>query len=238
MTWGLTIGQLSVQAYRRLGVLPAGGVPTDDQFNQAIIAFNAMALGMQADGINLFRQTQISLNIPAGIGYSGNPYVILPQIANFEQARWVVTPGPNQYERPLGVQSYIDYMNQPNKLSKSSSGPSIYCFDPQSTQSNLYLWPLPTNGGTLNATVARLANTVSLPSDPLDFPPSWVEGLYWCLADRLMDDEGVAAADDATATRISTHAALFYEKLLNYDRPDSIWIRPYGKAGSGKFWRG
>ena len=230
---------LAQRAYRRLGILPAGGVPTDDQFEQAVICYNSMATGQQADGPSLFRLTQVSLTIPTNIGYPGSPYVITPQIVNFIDGRWVVTPPPNLYERPMGYFSYEDYMTLPNKLAPSSSGPSVWCYDKQVTQSNLYLWPLPAHGGTLNATVARYANAVADRNDPIDFPPEWMEGLSYALADRLAADEGIpdAQGGQATMQSIQEHALAFWAKLESYDRPQSVFMRPYGKAGSGKFWR-
>lgn len=236
-TWSLTAGQLIARAYRILGNLTPPWAPTDDQMTQGIISLNGMLKGWQNDGINLFRQTQLSLTIPVGVGYFGNPFIITPKVMNFEEGRWVVQPAPNLYERPLGVYSYIDYMNLPNKLSQASSGPSVVCFDRQVSTSGLYIWPLPTNGGTLNCTVARTVNDVNLASDPVDFPDEWTEGGIYNLADRLMDDSAMAAADPQTAQRIQTHAVAFYEKLLNFDRPDSIYVRPWGRKGSGRSWR-
>jgi len=233
----LTMLGLAQRAYRILGILPSGGVPDDDQFEQAVIAYNYMATGQQADGPSLFRLTQIQLTIPAGVGYPLNPFIITPQIVNFIDGRWVVTPPPNLFERPMGYFTYEDYMTLPNKLAPSGSGPSIWCFDKQTTQSNLYIWPLPSNGGTLNATVARYADQAALPGDPLDFPPEWHQGLVYALADRLMDDEGVAAADQVTAQRISERALAFWSSLENFDRPTSVMLRPFGRSGSGKFWR-
>ena len=236
-TFSLTAGGFITRAYRILGVLPSGGVPTDDQFQQGIIALNAMLMGWQADGINLYRQTQLSLVVAAGAGVPGNPVSITPLIMGFEEGRWVVTPPPNLFERPLGTFSYIDYQTLPNKLAGSTSGPSVVMFDKQESASNLYLWPPPTYGGTLNCTVGRSVNNVAVPSDPVDVPNEWTEGVIYNLADRLMDDEGVAAADPATAANIQQRAMVFYGKLLNFDRPNSVYIRPWGKAGRGRMWR-
>jgi hypothetical protein len=240
--FSLTAGGMITLAYRKLGILPAGGSPTDDQTNQGIILLNIMLKGMQADGINLYRQQQLSLTVPTGVGYAGNPYQIEPLIMGFEEGRWVISQGisqgqPGYYERPLGTYAYVDYMMLPNKGAQSSSGPSIVCFDKQATASNFYFWPLPMFGGTFNCTVARTVDDVNLPTDSMDFPIEWTEGMAYNLADRLMDDEGVAAADQATATRITQRAVAFYEKLTNFDRPTSVFIRPYGRSSSRLYQR-
>lgn len=238
-TWSVTAGTLITQAHRYLGILPAGGSPTDDQFTQGIFALNAMLKGWQADGINLYRQTQLSLTVPFGVGFAGTPFQVTPLIMGFEDGRWVVSPAPNLFERPLGVFSYADYMTLPNKLSQSSSGPSIVCFDKQANASNFYFWPLPASSGTFNCTVGRTVNDVLTPADALDFPSEWTEGAAYSLADRLMEFEGVADAEggQATAQRITAHAEAFYAKLVNFDRPTSVYVRPWGRAGQGRFWR-
>jgi hypothetical protein len=220
-----------------LGILPASGVPTDDQFEQFLVVYNSMALGMQADGPNLYRLTQLSLTVPANVGYAGNPFVMPNIILGLLDGRWVVTPAPNLYERPLGPYSYEDYMRLPNKLAPSSSGPSIIVLDKQVTASWLYFWPLPTFGGTCNVTVARQVNSIAQPTDPLDFPPEWWDSLSYVMADRLAQDEGIAEASPATMQQISQKAAEFLAKLENFDRPTSVMLRPYGRAGTGKIWR-
>lgn len=237
-TYTLTAGEMATRAYRIIGNLQAPAyTPTADQMNQAIIALNIMLKGMQADGINLYRQTQLQLAIPAGIGYAGNPFEITPLVLGMEEVRLQIQPAPNLYERPLAIYSYIDYMNLPNKLSNNTSGPSVVTLDRQTTQSNLYMWPLATNGCILNGTFGRTVNDVNVSTDAIDAPIEWMEGLTYTLADRLLDDEGTASADPATAQRVAIHAVAFYKKLLDFDRPSSVFVRPWGRKGSGKFWR-
>jgi hypothetical protein len=247
-TYSLTAGQMITRAYRILGQLSSmaqGQAPTADQMAQGFIALNIMLKGLQAKGINLGRQTQLSITvsalqgIPSAYGSGGpvNPPSSFGLVMGLEDARWLVSPAPNFYERPLAIYSYLDYMTLPNKQASSNSGPSVICFDKQNTASNFYLWPLPTFGGTLNMSVGRTINDVALTTDTIDFPIEWDEGLMYSLADRLMDDGGVAAADPATADRIVKHAAAFMEDLLNFDRPASVYIRPWGKRGTGRLWR-
>jgi hypothetical protein len=239
-TFTLTAGQMITRAFRLLGQLTPPWTPTDDQMNEGIIALNLMLKSMQADGINLYRQTQEALVIPAGQGLPatiGTPFQITPPIMGIEDARLVVQPSPNIFERPLAVYSYGDYMNLPNKQQANTTGPSVICIDKQVGVTNIYIWPLASSGCTINATVARTVNDVSVSSDPVDAPPEWMEGLTYSLADRLMEENGVAAADPSTAERITQHAVAFYQKCLNFDRPTSVYVRPWGRKGSGRFWR-
>jgi hypothetical protein len=232
----MNMQQLATRAYRRLGILPAGGVPTDDQMTQAIQCYNAMAIGAQADGPSIFRRTQETWTILPATGSPTAPFVTPAIIMGLMEARVVVTPAPDLFERELGVVEYMDYMQLPNKLASNNQSTQI-CIDKQVTQTNIYVYPLATYGETINATVVRQVNSVQLQTDPIDFPQEWLEDLGYALADRLMDDEGVAAADPKTADRITQRAVAFYEKLMSYDRPTSIFIRPWGRAGSGRFYR-
>jgi hypothetical protein len=215
-----------------LGNLSPPWTPSAFQMTQGLTQANGLLKSLQTDGPNVFRQTPTTLTVSAM-----SPTVpISPYVAGLEEARWVVTPAPNLYERPLGRFQWVDYMNLPNKLSPASS-PSIWMFDRQVDATQLYIWPIVSSGGTINCTTIRTANDISLPSDSLDLPSEWVLGFTYMLADGLMDDQGVAAADPATAARISGHAKLWWDKLDNFDRPTSIFVRPWGKKGSGKFWR-
>ena len=233
----LNAGQMITTAYRRIGNLTPPWTPTDDQTNQGITALNLLLKGWESDGINLHRQTQYQINVAALQGLVGNPASFPVLITGLEECRLQIQPSPNLYERPLGMFTYVQYMQLPNKQAQSTTGPSCYMWDKQVGASNLYLWPLATNGCIINATAARPVNDVLLATDPIDAPIEWNEGIMYNLADRLMDDTGVAASDQVTAQRISLHAAAFYQKLLDYDRPTSVFVKPWGSRGSGKFWR-
>ena len=52
-----------------------------------------------------------------------------------------------------------------------------------------------------------------------------------------MDDNGLGMTDPQTADRITQRAVAFYDKLKNFDRPSSIMFLPYGKKGSGRFYK-
>jgi hypothetical protein len=238
VTWTQNARALLNRGYQRLGVLSTSGVMTDGQANKGLDVLNAMLKGMQADGINLYRQQQVSATVPAMAGCPSNPFVLTPLIMECEECRYVLNPEPDLNEREMGRFQYADYMALPNKMSQSTSGPTIWVFDKQVSQSLFYFFPLNPFSMTINMTVGRTVNDVNTLDDVLDFPSEWTEGMDYAIADRLMDDDGVAAADPATAERISQRAVAFYTKLLNFDRPTSIFLRPYGRARRSKIWRG
>lgn len=227
-----TAGQLITRAYRILGNLEPPWTPSDDQMTQGILAANLMQRGWEADGVNLWRLSQVTLTVPA----LAQSVAITPYVLGVVQASWVVTPAPNLYTRPLGYYSYVDYYNLPNRQAQAGS-PSIYMFDKQDTTSTLYIWPTPQSAGTIIATVARAVTDIATEHDVVDIPGEWAECFVYNLADRLMDDQAVASADPATATHIQQHAMALYAKLLAFDRPTSIFVRPWGQAGRSKIWR-
>jgi hypothetical protein len=235
ISFSLNAGQIIARAYRKIGVLARGQVPTSDQTYAGLEALNLMLKAWQADGINLYRQTQLAISIPAGVGM----VEIVPQCIGVEDCRWVTNVDTtSQFERPIGRFTYQEYMSLPNKNQAVPSGPSAWMFDRQISESNLWFWPQATNGGQINATVARIANDVNAVTDPVDVPQEWQEGTVYSLADRILDEAGLAGTDPQTASRIGERATAFYAKLLSFDRADSVKMKPWGKRGMGFFWRG
>jgi hypothetical protein len=229
VTWSLTAGQIITRAYRILGFLEEPWVPSDDQMTQGILAFNAMLKSFQSDGINLYRQERRTITVPAMTAQ----IEVTPLVQGVEQVSWVVQGGSNPYHRPMGEFSYVDYFNLPNPNSNNTSGPSVYMFNKQDSASYLYIWPLSTLGGSMVATVGRTVNDINAAGDSVDFPSEWTECIIYNLADRLMDDQGMASGDAETAQRITQHALVLYRRLADYDRPTSVFMRPWNKVGQG-----
>lgn len=230
VTSSMNAGQMITRAYRMLGVLPSGGSPTADQMNQGIIVLNYMLKSWQADGINLWRQTQYTISVPAGQGSFDTPVMVTPPVLGVENARLITSQSPFM-TRPLKITAYNDYMLYPNP--KQQSSPTIIVFDKQENTSNFYVWPLPQTPCQIIMTVGRPILDVTQASDTIDVPIEWNMTAVYCLADHLMDDEAGAMSDPATAQRITDKAVNLYQKLLNFDRPTSLYIRPFGKSGTG-----
>jgi hypothetical protein len=233
VSWSLDAGQLIQRAYRVTGQLSTPYNMTDDQATQGILALNGMLKGWQADGISLYRQERVTLTVPAMTA----AITIIPRVMGVEQVSWVVQGGVNPYYRPMGEFSWVDYFNLPNPQSNTTSGPSVWMFNKQDDSSSLYIWPLATLGGQIVASVGRVVNDVNALSDSVDFPDEWTEAAIYGLADRLIDDQGVAQMDPETTRRISMRAAALYAKLCDFDRPSSVWIRPWDRNGSGLTYR-
>ena len=112
--------------------------------------------------------------------------------------------------------------------------PSIFMFDysQQDFDPALRLDGARNLPGTINCSVTRrAAELVDLTSE-IDLPPEWMLACNYLVADALMDDQGMAEQDAATAERIKSHAAYWNAKLLDFDRPTSVFLRSYGKQNN------
>lgn len=232
----LTAQQLFQRAYRMLGILNSDGQMTDDQVNQAIIALNLMLQGWQADGINIWRQTQMSISVGANQGGPGNPVILDPPIMGLENASWVQSFSP-LYKRLCGIYTYNDYNQISNPTESSGSGPSVVMMQKNANQTELYLWPLPTYGGTLVINVGRSVDAVTDQSQTVDVPQEWQETVLYNLASRLVNDDSIGTIDPATAQNILELAGHFYQKLLDFDRPNAVYVRPVGKPARSPYYR-
>lgn len=231
VTWTQTIGGALQRAYLMIGCLaPPTYTMSDFQLTQGLTVANGVLQALQTEGANVFRQTPTSLTVTAG-----TPTVPIPNdVVGIEEARWVQSTNP-LYERPLGRFQWAQYMQLPNK--NAQGAPSIFMFDYQRDTTQLYAWPVNQTSGTINCTTIRRANNVLAVGDAIDLPPEWMLGFDYMLADALMDDQGIAQADPATAQRITGHAQFWKQKLLDFDRPTSVTIKPWGKQGNSAFWR-
>lgn len=211
------LGQLTPPAYAL----------TPDQETNGIIVLNGVLQSMQSWGPNVFRQTAISLTITAGVATVPIPNDVVGVI----EMRFVQSASP-LYERQLGRFQWVDYMSLPTK--NAPGQPTIFMFDYQQDSTQLYLWMVSQIGATLNGSVTRRATEITQLSDTIDLPAEWSEAVDYLVADALMDDQGMAEMDPATADRISKRATYWNQKLQDFDRPSSVFLRPFGRQNSGR----
>lgn len=229
VSWTLTARQALQRAYLMIGALTAPDYTMSDfQLDQGMTVANAVLQGIQVWGANVFRQTPTSLVVTLN-----TPTVPVPNdVMGIEEARWVVSTIP-LYERPLGRFQWVDYFNLPTK--NAQGAPAIYMFDYQRDKTQLYIWPVPTVSGTINCTLIRRAEDVVI-DQTLDLPDEWNEGFTYLLADALIDDQGLADMNPGNTEHIRGRALYWSDYLKNFDRPTSVYLRPWGKRGA-QFWR-
>lgn len=184
-----------------------------------------MLKSMQADGVNMWRIEDIAVTWPAGQPYQtfGTDILTPTSIMNVQDARVVIS---STFERSLGRYEYGDYEVLPNK--SASGSPVVYWFDKRVSGPRLYLWMVPSETTTINLTIARVIEDVTDLSQTLDLPQEWQETVVYNLADRLLDPFSVSESQPHVAQRVTARAAQLYQKLLDSDRPSSVFMKPWG----------
>ena len=226
-----TAGQCLQRSYQILGQLTPPNYTMDSgQIARGLIVLSQVLQSMQSFGPNVFRQTLTALTVSAG----SRTVPIPNDVVGISEARWVISTNPS-YERQLGRFQWIDYMQLPTK--DAQGPPTIFMFDYQQDFTQLYIWQVPTIGGTINCTTTRRAADIIDASTVVDLPAEWMLAVNYLTADALMDDQGMADMDGATAERIKNHAAYWQKQLLDFDRPTSVFLRPYGQPNSGRLRR-
>lgn len=221
-----TLQTALTRSYQMLGQLtPPDYTMSNDQVTRGTIAINGVLQSMQSFGPNVFRQTQVALTVTAGVATVPIP----DDVVGIIEARWVQS---SSFERVLGRFQWVDYMSLPTK--QASGAPTIFMFDYQNDSTQLYVWMVSPTNGTINASVTRRATELINLSDVVDLPPEWMQALNYLVADALMDDQGMAEQDPATADRIKMHAAFWNKQLLDFDRPSSVFMRPFNRQNSGR----
>jgi hypothetical protein len=231
VTWTLNANQALQRAYLMIGALTSPDYTMSDfQAAQGLTVANALLKSMQTWGASVFRQFPQSLTVLAA-----SPTVAIPNdVVGIEEARWVVSLTP-LYERALGRFQWVDYMNLPTK--NAQGAPTLFMFDYQVNSTQLYIWPVPTIPGQINCTVVRRANDMNALTDPIDLPSEWIEGFTYLLADALIDDQGLADENPGNVQHVRERAVYWSDKVQNFDRPTSVFLRPWGRKGTKPFWR-
>lgn len=223
-----TVGEVLARAYQMLGQLtPPAYTLSADQFSRGIVVLNGVLQSMQSFGPNVFRQTLMTLTVTPGVATVPIP----GDVVGIIEARWVVSQSP-LYERVLGRFQWVDYMSLPTK--NAVGPPTIFMFDYQNDATQLYCWMVSQFPGTINCSVTRRAAALANATDAVDLPPEWMIALDYLVADALMDDQGMAEMDPATAERIKGHAVYWNAKLSDFDRPSSVFLRPFNRQNSGR----
>lgn len=246
VTTGLmTAGGAITYALKLIGVLDADSTPSASMMADGVTALNWMLKSMQADGMNVFRQTQEVLPVAAGT----QTITLDPLVLDVVEARWSDYQSETDtvwgefvwgeaawgdvvvyqtFQRPLARYQYQDYQTLPIK---TNEGPvTLYMFDKQVNATFINLFYVPARDGLLRFTAARVIDDVTSVDDNFDLPQEWTECVFYNLADRLTDQYGQSQEDNSTAERVRTRAAGLYEKMKDFDRPNVVSFRPWGRT--------
>lgn len=209
----MTARDMVTQAMREIGVIASGEQPTADELSDGIVRLNSMLKAWAAKGLNLWRDTQGSIDFAAGVSSA-----IVPDALSIGGARLV----QGACERLMTLWQADEYEAVPNKAQRGT--PITYTVIQSATGISLQLWPVPDQACTVRYSYARITLDVVEPSDPVDVPQMFQEAVWKSLAVKLAPTFGKARADPQTVQMVAADAAILERDMLDYDRPASYQI--------------
>jgi hypothetical protein len=211
----MTARDMVTQAMREIGVIASGEQPTADEIADGILRLNSMLKAWAAKGLNLWRDTQATIDFAAGVSSA-----ILPGALSVGSARLV----QNGSERILALWETDQFAVLPNKAQRGT--PIVYLLRQDVTGIAIQLWPVPEEAVTVAYSYGRVTTDVIQPSDPVDVPQMFQEAVWKNLAVKLVPMFGKARADPQTVQVVAADAAALERDMLDWDRPSSYQLGP------------
>lgn len=200
------------------GKLPAGSIPTSQQFADCMRRLNDMINLWQTQGLKLFLQRELTVPLVVGqtlytIGPTGN--VIMPKPTRILQGFILNT---TNIRRPLYIISR-DEWERLSQVSGNNGTINSFMVDKQEATLNLNVWPPPDSTEVLNTAIFlaqyQATNPIAL-TDDVGFPQEWRIALMWGLADELATGQPQAIMD-----RCERRAMEYRQALQNWDVEDA-----------------
>lgn len=213
-TWALTAGDVVKQAMKELGAIASGEEPTTDEMTDGILRLNGM-LNTWAGENNLYREAEGTLTIVGATGAGTLP----ADIRAVNSVRHVISATNS---RPLARWNRDEFYVLPNRATVGN--PSAYYLRKTTSALELYVWPVPADDVDLELDYSRAPNTVATSADALDVPQDWQETVLYGLASRLASMFGGTRVDPGMVQRVDGRASELFQRLLDRDRPDSIYL--------------
>lgn len=210
-------------AMEELGVLSSGEVPTAEEGATGMERLNWLLKSLQADGANLWRDTETTVTFPANTA----TMTLTPRPIDVIEARVIMS---STYQLQLTRWELGEYRQIPNKAAPGR--PTCYVLDKARDDVTMTVWPVPTTDTDVIYSYARVIEDVTDLTQTLDVPQQWAETVWMNLAARLANTFGATRADPASVERVTQYAGILAQKLLDQDRPASVYMGPVGQ-----FWR-
>lgn len=209
-----TVRQVITDALAEIGVGGVGQSPDPNDLEIGRRRLNWMLKNWQNDGLNLWRDDEITIPWPAYTveGDLDQQYLDLTEVR--------VDAG-NGFERPLSRMEASDYANYPLKL-QTGATPFQYVVERNTTVLTLKLWPVPDVDVTLYASGNRVIYDVVTLDENVDVPQQYTNTVMLCLAKALIAPFGKASDPNAALTAAEADKA--YKRMLADDRPASYFM--------------
>lgn len=209
----MTARAIVTRALKLLGAIGGAQTLSADDGADGLEGLNIMLKSMQADGVNLWRESEVTMTVLAGVQAT----LITPRVVDIQSAR--LNYG---YERTLNRWERGEYDQIPNKASLGI--PSCYFLDERRNETYLRLWPIQSVDMEIIYTSARVIEDVTDLDQEIDVPQMWLECICYNLAVRLYPLFGGERIDV-----VGQEAARLYDMMRNHDRPASVYMGGYGR---------
>lgn len=220
-TWELQSTALVNAAYRKLGYIVLGGTLDAVSLANGVEALNAIVAHLVTLGMPLWKRITYAITL-----VNGQSVYSLPEDAiKLAQLNIVTSGGGSKW--PLIERSLYDF----NMLPTNSVGtPVHYWFSPAITnlQPTIAVWPTPDTSAAsvygLSAVYQKKFDGFFSPSDTLDFPNYWTQGIIYKLAYALAPESGLALQDRALLLK---EAETALKAASDYgDEDGSFYVQP------------
>lgn len=217
----MTARDICLAAAKDLGVYSAGEELSGADGEDMMLRLNWMLKSWQADGVNLWREAEGEAEFSA----STRTVVLDPFVMDVIEARLEQSIN---YLRPLQRWEVGEYRRVPNP--DQPGFPTAFYLQKNTGAVTMSLWPVPSRAMTIKYTFSRVVEDVTDLNETLDIPQVWLETVWTNLAVRCATMFGVTRLDPNAVQMVTARAALLEQKLMDNDRPASIFMGPtYGR---------
>jgi hypothetical protein len=239
----MTAADMVTAALQELGVYGGGENVSGEDLRIGLRSLNWQLKSWTSRGINAWREVQGA----AVLDFLSPTVALDPRCLDVLDARFARSPlapilydgdtgdvlldgesvlvdgaDATSFERPLQRWEVGQYQQIPNKDTVGT--PTVYVITRTSTAVSMTVWPVPNRPTTIGYTYSRIPDDVTEGSQMVDLPQEWTEACYLALAVRLASTFGVTRSDPATVQMIGQRAADLERRLLDQDRPASLYI--------------
>lgn len=217
----MTARQLCQAAAKDLGVYSAGEDLSAADGADMMLRLTWMLKSWQADGVNLWRETEGQVNFAA----AQRTVTLNPRCLDVLEARLVQS---STFLRPLQRWEIGEYRQLPNP--DQPGFPTAFYLQKNVGAITMSVWPVPSQAMTVKFTYSRVIEDVTDLNQTIDVPQEWMETVWTNLAARCIDMFGAADLNPNAAQRVTVRAQVLEQKLLDNDRPASVFMGPvYGR---------
>lgn len=231
--WTYTRDQIINAAYRKIGVISDGAVPTATQLTNAQEALNNIVFTLYAQGMPVWAMTttfftpvlgQVAYQVGLGLG-TGNLNIQAPLKIMQAFSRDNIS----NTDIPMNIYTQYNYNLLSTKINQGY--PVHLWYQPQNQTGTITIWPAPDQYTATNRSIyfvyQRAFDQFNSGTDTPDFPQVWIEPLIYSLAHRLAPEFGLPLSEqdklnETASTLISNALAFGTEEGALYLQPD--WV--------------